>query len=79
MLAALEALAREPDLSNRAVAERAGIRDPGHASRLLGRLSSLGLVENGRPNAGVSNAWRLTQSGRDANATALSSRPSDRA
>jgi DNA-binding MarR family transcriptional regulator len=60
----LGVLAGEPGLNSRQVALRAGIKDQGHASRLLARLARLGLIENtalaGR--SGV-KAWRLTRSG----------------
>jgi AcrR family transcriptional regulator len=51
--------------SNREVAASAEIADQGQMSKLLGRLQSLGLIENrgrGRPH-GEPNAWRLTARG----------------
>jgi AcrR family transcriptional regulator len=51
--------------SNRQVADRAGITDQGQMSKLLARLSKLGLIENtgaGAPK-GAPNAWRLTARG----------------
>jgi AcrR family transcriptional regulator len=57
----------EPGLSNMEVGERAGISDQGQTSKLLARLTRLGLVENtgaGRPK-GTANAWRLTPTGRE--------------
>lgn len=52
--------------SNRAVGEHAGIGDQGQASKLLGRLHKLGLIENqGRdPARGEANAWVLTTTGK---------------
>ncbi len=51
--------------SNRAVAERAGIIDPGQISKLLRRLEGLGLTVNtgGGRLSGEPNAWRLTPLG----------------
>jgi len=53
--------------SNRQVADGAGITDQGQMSKLLTRLSKLGLIENtgaGAPK-GAPNAWRLTARGRE--------------
>jgi AcrR family transcriptional regulator len=52
--------------SNRAVGEHAGIGDQGQASKLLGRLHKLGLIENqgGDPARGEPNAWALTGTGK---------------
>ena len=69
-LTVLEAAAREPGLSNRALAKRAGIRDGGQASRLLHRLRQLGLMVNDGQGRGCANAWRLTPLGREAEALA---------
>ncbi len=62
----LEGVAECPGASNRLVAERAGIHDPGQVSKLLRRLESLGLLENsGEGHAkGEPNAWSLTVKGR---------------
>jgi DNA-binding MarR family transcriptional regulator len=62
----LAAIAAQADLSNSEVAERAGITDQGQVSKLLARLSRLGLIENtGAGQArGTANAWRLTREGR---------------
>ncbi len=51
--------------SNREVAERAGIHDPGQVSKLLARLGRLGLLTNtGEGHAkGEPNAWCLTPLG----------------
>ncbi len=53
--------------SNRQIADEAGIRDPGQISRLLARLTGLGLIEKlGRGHAqGGPNAWRLTDKGEE--------------
>ena len=63
----LAVISAESGLSNGGVAERAGIADPGQASKLLARLERLGLVENtGEGQArGAANAWRLTRKGKD--------------
>ncbi len=61
----LEGVGERPGASNRMVAERAGIHDPGQVSKLLRRLESLGLLENaGEGHAkGEPNAWSLTARG----------------
>jgi AcrR family transcriptional regulator len=61
----LEGVAQCPGASNREVAERAGIHDPGQVSKLLARLERLGLLANtGAGHAkGERNAWRLTSLG----------------
>ncbi len=52
--------------SNREVAERAGVTDPGQISKLLRRLEGLGLAVNtgGGHQSGEPNAWKLTPLGR---------------
>jgi len=62
----LEGVGDRPGASNRMVAERAGIHDPGQVSKLLRRLESLGLLVNtGEGHAkGEPNAWGLTAKGR---------------
>ena len=60
----LQAIATEPGLSNGAIAERVGLRDTGHISRLLLRLSDQGLIVNmsrGHPR-GI-KAWQVTEAG----------------
>ena len=42
----LEEVAEHPGVSNRVVAERAGISDQGQVSKLLARLEHLGLLAN---------------------------------
>jgi AcrR family transcriptional regulator len=61
----LECIAGEPGISNRVVAERAGVSDQGQISKLLARLERLGLLENtGEGHAkGEPNAWTLTAQG----------------
>ena len=61
----LEGVAECPGASNREVAERAGIHDPGQVSKLLARLERLGLLTNtGEGHAkGEPNAWSLTPKG----------------
>jgi hypothetical protein len=51
--------------SNREVADRAEVWDPGQISRLLTRLQDLGLIENTGLGAahGKPNAWWLTAKG----------------
>jgi AcrR family transcriptional regulator/DNA-binding MarR family transcriptional regulator len=62
----LACIAEQPGISNRAVADRAGVADQGQISKLLARLERLGLAENGGVGRvkGEPNAWRLTQLGR---------------
>ena len=64
-LRVLEVVAERPGASNREVADRAGISDPGQISKLLARLVKLGLARNGgRGQAkGQRNAWALTAKG----------------
>jgi AcrR family transcriptional regulator len=61
----LEGVAERPGASNREVAERAGIHDPGQVSKLVARLRRLGLLTNdGEGHAkGEPNAWSLTPTG----------------
>jgi AcrR family transcriptional regulator/DNA-binding MarR family transcriptional regulator len=61
----LEGVWEYPGASNRQVADRAGIGDPGQVSKLLRRLERLGLLENrGLGHAqGEPNEWRLTAKG----------------
>jgi DNA-binding MarR family transcriptional regulator len=70
-LEVLRAIAGEPGLNSTELGLRAGIKDPAHVSRLMGRLVRLGLVENipspGRPGV---KAWRLTRSGEQLHAEA---------
>lgn len=63
----LVCIAERPGVSNRAVADHAGIADPGQISKLLARLERLGLVENGSEGhaKGEPNAWRLTALGHE--------------
>jgi AcrR family transcriptional regulator len=61
----LEGVAECAGASNRVVAQRAGISDPGQVSKLLARLERLGLLANtGAGHAkGEPNAWSLTAKG----------------
>jgi hypothetical protein len=61
----LECIAERPLASNRAIAERAGVTDPGQISKLLRRLERLGLAVNtgGGHQSGEPNAWKLTPLG----------------
>jgi AcrR family transcriptional regulator len=64
----LAAVAASPGASNRSVGEAAGISDQGQISKLLARLTRLGLLENAIGSAldrGVPNAWTLTARGRE--------------
>jgi DNA-binding MarR family transcriptional regulator len=61
----LAAIGDSPGLSNRDIAESAGLTDEGQTSRLLRRLEQRGLVENvglGHTHGGA-NAWLLTPYG----------------
>jgi AcrR family transcriptional regulator len=66
-LRVLSVIARHPGASNRQVANDAGVADQGQVSKLLSRLSNLGLIENGGEGhlKGTPNAWRLTTRGTD--------------
>jgi len=66
-LRVLSVLAQHPGASNRLVAEQAGVADQGQVSKLLMRLSNLGLIENSGDGhtKGAPNAWRLTPRGQD--------------
>jgi AcrR family transcriptional regulator len=61
----LAAVASQPGGSNRQVADRSGIADPGQVSKLLARLRGLRLVENqsSAEVRGGPNAWVLTEQG----------------
>ncbi len=61
----LACIAELPGASNREVAERAGVSDPGQISKLLRRLERLGLTVNtgGGHQSGEPNAWELTPLG----------------
>jgi AcrR family transcriptional regulator len=63
----LIAVAQTPGASNRRLGDAAGVSDQGQISKLLARLTSLGLVENAGANSarGEPNAWRLTRKGRE--------------
>ena len=61
----LHAIATEPGLGNRQIAERVGLRDTGHISRLLLLLSDQGLILNDSKKCHPSGAkaWRVTGEG----------------
>ncbi|HEY8304919.1 MAG TPA: hypothetical protein VIG42_10085 [Solirubrobacteraceae bacterium] len=63
--ATLRVIAAEPELSNKDIAERAGIKDKGSASELLTRLARFGLIENlvHDPLPFEPNVWQLTPAG----------------
>lgn len=65
VVGALGAIAREPGMSNRAVAEAAAIADQGQASKLLARLERLGAIESrgAHRGRGHAHAWHLTAAG----------------
>jgi hypothetical protein len=61
----LSAIGDSPGLSNRAIAETAGLADEGQTSKLLRRLEQRGLVRNfglGQAHGGA-NAWQLSPYG----------------
>src|SRR5262249_23701224 len=62
----LEAISSRPGVSNRVVADLAGISDQGQVSKLLARLERLGLIDNNggeEHSKGEPNAWVLTEMG----------------
>ena len=61
----LSVISESPGLSNRAIGDLSGIKDQGQISKLLARLSELGLIANvGAGQAhGAANAWRLEPGG----------------
>jgi AcrR family transcriptional regulator len=64
-LRVLAGVAEHPGASNREVADRAGIHDPGQVSKLLARLERLGMLANtgGGHVRGEPNAWVLSARG----------------
>lgn len=64
-IAVIQAVARHPGSSNRAVGQAAGVHDQGQLSKLLSRLQRLEVIENrgGALSGGVANAWHLTARG----------------
>jgi AcrR family transcriptional regulator len=62
----LSVIAATPGISNRGVALAAGDLDEGQVSRLLKRLSKLGLIVNERTDGDkpATNAWRVRAAGR---------------
>ena len=61
----LQAIAAQPGVSNREVAEQAGVADQGQISKLLARLERLKLIERAGDghHKGEPNAWKLTPLG----------------
>lgn len=61
----LQAIGARPGISNREVAERAGVVDAGQISKLLARLERLDLIANSGEGhtKGEPNAWALTSLG----------------
>lgn len=61
----LEVIGERSGLSNRLIAEHAGIQDQGQVSKLLARLERLGLAKNASHGRGKgdANAWGLTPRG----------------
>ncbi len=59
----LDTIASDPAASNRYIANSSGVLDGGQMSRLLRRLESCGLIENGVHAPGEPNAWTLTERG----------------
>jgi AcrR family transcriptional regulator/DNA-binding MarR family transcriptional regulator len=51
--------------TNREIAQAAGVKDAGQASRLLARLEKHGLLQNAGGLAKGANAWRLTPRGEE--------------
>jgi DNA-binding IclR family transcriptional regulator len=67
VVAVLSAIAAEPELSNKDIAERAGIKEKGTASEVLTRLARFNLIENlvVDPLPFEPNAWVLTATGEE--------------
>ena len=63
----LLAIAGRPGVSNRQVADAAGVVDQGQISKLLARLERRGLIRNegAGPASGEPNAWSLTPKGEE--------------
>ncbi len=61
----LTAIANTPGASNRQIGRAAGIQDQGQTSKLLKRLTKLGLIQNTGEGQtrGAPNAWTLTPTG----------------
>jgi DNA-binding MarR family transcriptional regulator len=57
-------IGEHPGSSNREIARGAEVPDEGQTSKLLGRLTRLGLIVNTRPHGpGYPNYWTLTSHG----------------
>jgi AcrR family transcriptional regulator len=61
----LTVIAEHPNASNRTIAALSGVADQGQISKLLARLSKLGLIANfgEGQERGAANAWQLTPRG----------------
>lgn len=59
----LQAAGESSHASNREIAERAGVRDPGQISKLLSRLEQRGLLSKNVVARGEPNQWALTSAG----------------
>jgi DNA-binding MarR family transcriptional regulator len=79
VVSVLSAVGAEPGLSNLEIAERLGVESKAHTSKLLARLARFGLIVNQviDPAPFEANAWRLTASGRQLEATFRHERQSD--
>jgi DNA-binding MarR family transcriptional regulator len=71
VVSVLSTIGAEPGLSNAEISERLGLQSKGHVSVLLARLARFGLIENQVLDTAPfqANAWRLTASGRELEAT----------
>jgi DNA-binding MarR family transcriptional regulator len=71
VVSVLDAIAREPGLSNQEIAERVGVVSKAHTSQLLARLRRFGLIENQvlETTPFQANAWQLTATGRQLRTT----------
>jgi AcrR family transcriptional regulator len=60
----LRAISASPGLSNKQIADRVGLRDSGHISRVLLYLKDQGLITNDQGiNPSGAKAWRVTEEG----------------
>lgn len=64
MLMALRYLTYNPGASNREIAAAISISDQAQVSRLMSRLSELGLTRSAVATPGRRRAWHLTHAGR---------------
>ncbi len=75
----LQHIAERPGISNREVADLAGVSDQGQMSKLLSRLQRLGLIDNAGMghSKGEPNAWTLTHTGLQVARSILAHKPDD--